>query len=35
MAYIGLCAVGKLYPEEINADQRSANRRVEIRIISK
>lgn len=35
MAYIGLGAVGKLYPEEINADQRSANRRVEIRIISK
>jgi outer membrane protein OmpA-like peptidoglycan-associated protein len=35
MSYIGLGAAGKLYPEEIDAVQRSANRRVEIRIISK
>jgi outer membrane protein OmpA-like peptidoglycan-associated protein len=35
MTYIGLGAAGKLYPEELDANQRSANRRVEIRIISK
>ncbi len=35
MTYIGLGAAGKLYPEELDAAQRSANRRVEVRIISK
>jgi|GEM_PF-378841 outer membrane protein OmpA-like peptidoglycan-associated protein len=35
VTYIGLGGSGKLYPEELNAAQQGANRRVEIRIISK
>ena len=35
MTYIGLGASGKLYPQEIGMAQQAANRRVEIRIISK
>jgi outer membrane protein OmpA-like peptidoglycan-associated protein len=35
VTYIGLGGSGKLYPEELNAAQQEANRRVGIRIISK
>jgi outer membrane protein OmpA-like peptidoglycan-associated protein len=35
LAYIGLGGSGKRYPEELNPAQQSANRRVEIRIMSK